>query len=135
MNGDENKFFSEKPLESDIERLSQEVKEVKKQPEFQHAPPKEIIKQSLRSLSGSSAQLPSNNGAQNDDVALFPNYMQSAQAADRAELQQLIQMSLRDGFEAGIREARKHGAFMVDAIHDALSEKVYPELKRRGVLE
>lgn len=134
MNGDENKFFNEQPQESDLERLVEEVREVKKQPDFQQAAPKEIIKQSLKSFSG-SAQPVSNNTAQNDDAALLPNYMRSAGVADQEELRQLIQLSLDDGFEAGIREARKHGGFMVDAIHDALAEKVYPELKKRGVLE
>jgi hypothetical protein len=143
MNGDENKFPVEKPTgetvvnlpEADMEQLSRAVTEVQKQPEFKDAPPKEVIKQSLRVISNVSTQPSDDAGAKQDDAAFLPNYMQAAEPADKEELEALVQLSLDKGFEEGINEARKHGSFMVDAIHDALAEKVYPELKRRGILE
>ncbi|MDP3956643.1 MAG: hypothetical protein Q8P97_01455 [bacterium] len=139
MNGDENKFpiekIIEKPLESDMERLAREVKEVQKQPEFKSAAPKEVIKQSLKSFGGSATTATDDKSAPPDDAALLPNYMQSENEATQEELERLVEISIRDGFEVGISKARERGSFMVDAIHDALAEKVYPELKRRGILE
>ena len=139
MNGDENKFPIEKtaqgPRESDLERLAREVKEVQKQPEFKNATPKEVIKQSLKSFSGNIATSTDDKSTPPDDAALLPNYMQSENKVTQQELEGLVEISIRDGFEAGISKAREHGSFMVDAIHDALAEKVYPELKKRGILE
>lgn len=136
MNDDKNKFIVEKPKEADLERLAREVKEVQKQPAYEQATPQEVIKESLKAFGAGSAPATDDDTAKpQEDEALLPEYMKTEERVVTEELAALVQLSINDGFEAGIKEARKHGGFMVDAVHDALVERVYPELKRMGILE
>ena len=42
---------------------------------------------------------------------------------------------MHKGIEKAAAEAKKSNPYVLDAFHDALVEKLYPELQRRGVLK
>ena len=61
--------------------------------------------------------------------------MKGEPAETKLAVEELLELSLHKGIEQGLKEARKAGPFMLDAFHDALIDKLYPELQKRGVVE
>lgn len=141
MNGDINKFSVEATLEKDIARLSEEVKNVQNRPEFQTAPAREVIKESMKifagnaSSSGQQQRVATGAPTNDDDDPLLPGYMKTETAETKLQVEHLLDLSLRGGFSQAFDEAKKHGGFMVDALHDALVDKVLPELEQRGLIK
>lgn len=123
--------------EKDIERIGEAVKEIQQRPEFQKSTPQEIIKESLKSFTPPPAPPPQTPPAQagppeENGIPFLPDYMKSEPAEKQKELERLLTVAINQGFFAGIKEAQKDGEFLLDAFHDSLADKVYPELKRRG---
>ena len=47
----------------------------------------------------------------------------------------LLDLAFHHGIEKANSEAKKSSPFIVDAFHDALVTKLYPELQKRGIVE
>src|SRR3989344_594865 len=117
----------EQTLSRYMARLSEEVRGIMDRSEFKGADHKEVVKQALRPF------LPQNSAKTDDDSGSFlPKYMKKQPPEVQLELDRLLSMALRDGFRKAFIEADKGGAFMTDALHDALAVKIYPELKKWG---
>ena len=52
----------------------------------------------------------------------------------KKEVEKLITVVLKEGLEKGLKLAKKKSAFVEDAFHDALTEKLLPELEKRGII-
>jgi hypothetical protein len=61
-----------------------------------------------------------NNSATDDDI--------------KQTVEHLVDIALGDNLEKAVRESRKYPAFIEDAFHDALVDKLVPELRQRGIL-
>ena len=120
----------EQTLNKDMERLAEEVRDIKDRPEFKGADHKEIVKQSLRPFLPPSAK----KTGDDDSATLLPQYMKKQPPEVRLEVERLLSMALRIGFREAFVEADKAGPFMTDALHDALAVRIYPELKKLGVI-
>jgi len=121
-------------LERDIARLSEQIGKHRESPELKGAESKELIRESLRSLTPEPAA-PQPSVPKDDGSAVLPSYMRDEPAATKLMVEELLELSLHTGITQGLKEARKAGPYILDAFHDALVDKLYPELKKRGIVE
>lgn len=132
-----NKNMLDVFLEHDIERLSREVDRIKNTPEFHGAEPREIVKESLKTFTSPqnapAGQL-AGGGDDDDSGSLLPDYLKDASPELKLGVEQLIDVAIHKGIIEGAANARKRGGFFLDAFHDALADKIYPELQKRGLI-
>lgn len=120
----------EQVLEADMRRLAAEVKLHREAPENKEVGDREIIKKSLQSISQNS------RSSQNDvSQSPLPNYISEASSETKLEVEYLLDLVFHKGLEAAFKEAQKSNPFVLDAFHDALAGKLYPELQKRGILK
>lgn len=133
--------FHEK-LEKDLRRLSAEVQSRREQPAAKELSEREIIKQSLEIFQPASNQpavseTPSNQVSAGQRASSFlPAYLSGSggETEVKAEVELLVNIVFEKGIEKAIAEAKKKPPFIADAFHDALVDKILPELKKRGVI-
>lgn len=117
-------------LERDIKRLTAELK---KNPEKG----KEALKTALQSQIAPagedvSAQIqPAKPPA--TSVSL-PHYLDKETDLVKLKVEKLLDMAFHKGIKRAAVEARDSGPLIMDAFHDALTDKLYKELKQRGLL-
>ncbi|PIR44052.1 hypothetical protein COV23_01930 [Candidatus Wolfebacteria bacterium CG10_big_fil_rev_8_21_14_0_10_31_9] len=129
--------FNLNALELDIERLSQEIKEKKALIEHQSTSERDLIKQSLypviqKNYSASAPILIKPDEKIESDI--LPNYLKDSSEEIKLKVEELIDITFKSGIEKAASEASKFGPFIVDAYHDAVSDKLYEELVKRGKL-
>ena len=126
-------------LEGDIKRLSVEIKEAQRSPEAASMPEREMVKQSIRAFDRPPASAP-NSGSQSTapdpSDSVLPSYLASSTTDPQVkrEIERLIGLVFRENLTKALAEVRKHPAFVQDAFHDALVDKLLPELKKRGIV-
>lgn len=67
------------------------------------------------------------------DADLLPAYVEGNNAEAR-EIEWLVDMALHHDVRKALRIARRRDPFVEDAFHDALVDKILPELKKRGMI-
>lgn len=136
MPGEQQQFELHAALERDIARLSEEIGRHREKPEFKEAAGRELIRESLKSFpplpAAPSVSTPQTEEGSN---ALLPSYMKDDPAEIKLRVEKLLELALHNGLGRGLTEARKAGSYVLDAFHDSLIDKLYPELKKRGVVE
>lgn len=129
--------FDEK-LERSFEKLGRQIEEERKLPEARELPEREIVKRSLKSLTPPPVaqqeekvqKMPPREGS------ALPDYLQEGgDEKVKKEVEGLVGLVFDKGLEEALEEAGKHPAFVEDAFHDALVDKLLPELKRKGIIE
>ncbi len=128
--------FNHNILERDIEILSKEIAEKRNLPEYKNMPEKELIRQTLQPMVKPQTVIPQSVNGQKSMVnsPLLPDYLNDSPAAIKLEVEKLIDSVLREGVEKAAKRARESGAFVLDAFHDALTDKLYDALKERGLI-
>ena len=129
-------MFNHNTLEKDIERLSQEVAEKKNAPEHKDLTEREIVKKVIEPM---IKQSPIQQSAQkrddkDDEEGVLPGYLDKASNDIKLRTEQLIDITFHRGLENALKEAKKSGPFVLDAFHDALADKLYEEIKKRGMI-
>ena len=136
MQPDLNKQTESFPQEN-IEVLGRQIEKLKKEARFKEAQPKEIIKESLKVFNFTPAG--GHNSSHTTDTTdhgedeLLPDYMKNEPKATKEEAEGLLHIAIQKGIPASIKEAMRHGPYMLDALHDALVDKLYPILKERNL--
>jgi hypothetical protein len=139
-------MFNLNTLEQDIERLSREVREKQNLPENKNLSQREVVKQAIQPLVKSPglesrlarahvappAQAPTQTAPEEQSV--LPGYLENSPAELKLKIEQLIDEVFRKGLEEAIEDARKAGPFVVDAFHDALTDKLHEELIKRKLI-
>lgn len=134
-------------LEQDLERLAANIKEHQTLEGENRLLPREVIKESLEALTEQPAMAPAENQAavsQKEMVApaiqpaptsFLPAYLIDSQntAEIQNKIQHLIKLAFKEGLAEAIKEAKNYPPFIEDAFHDALIDKLMPELKKRGL--
>ena len=123
--------FEHSLLERDIKRLSVEVQEHKEKA----GQPEMSVKEAVRSVLEARIQVqpaPQPQIAQPSPV--LPQYLQQEPAEIQLRVEQLVDLAFHKGIDASIAEARKSGPFILDALHDSLTTKIYDELKDRKLI-
>lgn len=124
----------------DIEMVEKNVREKREAHEFRNLPERELVRETLRPfLQPSARQAPAQTGQvgqkreiQREDA--LPSYVKDADEETQARVEHLLSLVFSDGIEKAVREAERASPFSIDAFHDALIDKLYDELKKRGVL-
>jgi hypothetical protein len=130
-------------LEKDIHVLEERLQSLKT--EQQKVSPREAVREHLAgriygtatikpaappATTPSVTPLPA---ASADDSAL-PVYMKQRSDEDKFVAKKLIDIAWHKGIDVAVREAKTEGVFMLDVLHDALTDKLYEEFKRRGLI-
>ncbi|HEX4103904.1 MAG TPA: hypothetical protein VHZ04_00265 [Candidatus Paceibacterota bacterium] len=132
----------ESALEADIERLAAQIRIGHELPEMRTMGGQEIVKEALRAFpqldkniaSQSAPGAPASAPRSASDGPL-PAYAQNAPTEVKLEIEYLLDTAFRQGIGKALAESKKSPYFVQDAFHDALAGKLYPELKKRGVLK
>lgn len=119
-------------LEAEIARLSAEIQKYKELPEAQVMSEQEIVKKSIQSVVPPPPPPPTQQ-KQKDDA--LPDYVNSAPAESKLEVEYLVNVAFSRGIDKANAEAAKSNPFVMDAFHDALAAKLYPELQKRGIIK
>ncbi len=129
--------FSEK-LESSFVRLGHEVGERAKTVEAR--PEKEVVRESVKAM----AEIPpeavpaaATASASDNDLPFLPAYLSdsSSPAEVKQAVEGLINLTFKTDIETAVRAAKRYPPFVEDAFHDALVDRLLPELKKRGYLK
>jgi hypothetical protein len=123
----------EQALEADIRRLAEEVEKHRERPENQSVGDQEILKRSLEVFTQGAT--PVSQGARDDSKSPLPSYAQSVSSETKLEIEYLLDLALREGIMRAAVEAKKSNPFVLDAFHDALTGRLYPEFQKRGILK
>ncbi|MEK7144019.1 MAG: hypothetical protein AAB820_01670 [Patescibacteria group bacterium] len=122
-------------LEKELIQLAKEVSEKRGMPEYEKLSERELVKETLGPLinqaspSGSSAAVSDSRTAtiSLDDLSNLP-------AEAKIQVEKLVESVFKEGLENGVKNAKKSDAFVLDAFHDALTDKFYEELKKRKLI-
>ena len=136
--------FERGALEADMKLLVAEIKSQRERPGMQDASGRQILKEALLVFPNfekgdGSTEMAANSGTSAasaiNPASPLPAYAQAAPAEVKLEIEYLIDMALRKGIGTAFSEAAKSSAFVQDAFHDALAGRLYPELKKEGIMD
>ena len=118
-------------LEKDIERLAKEVQELRSRMP-QTTPGRDLVKSALgaRIIPQPAPTAP----VTHQSSPLLPTYLQQESPEIQLRVEELLDMVFHKGIDATINEAKKYGPFILDALHDSLTGKIYEELKTRKLI-
>ena len=134
--------FNASNFEQNLSNLGERIKERNEQNGFEKAPERERVKQSLRDF---AAQPPIVAVGQTEDdqkplvkderFDFLPNYIGTERESDvLAAIDMFVNLALHGDLLKAVREARKRlPPFLVDVFHDALTDKILPPMKERGL--
>ncbi|MBT9169085.1 MAG: hypothetical protein DDT19_02437 [Syntrophomonadaceae bacterium] len=134
-----NQKFEHSILEADIERLSKEIAEKRELLEYENLSERELIKKSLEPM---IRQQPPVGGQQSNvsgqmlDVnsQILPDYLKDSPLEIKLQVEKLINLVFHHGIIKVSKEAQKSGGFVLDAFHDALTDKLHEKLKKRKLI-
>lgn len=126
------------PFEKDLQKFSKEIREHQAENKIENIR-ESHVKEVLTSRFGQPT-VPSRGGTQTqtsvlNEKEILPDYLIAEPAQIKNEVERLIDTAFSEGIEKSVKEARKQGPFILDAFHDALTAKLYEELKKRGLLK
>ena len=127
--------FEQRWLEEDIKRLSEEVERLREMPEHRAKSNQELLRQSVVNYSASSAPAAPAPVPPKDSQSPLPSYAKDISPAMKLEVEQLLEKALTQGIEKASSEAARSNPYVMDIFHDALTTRLYPELKKRGFLD
>ncbi|TSC82202.1 MAG: Uncharacterized protein G01um101420_506 [Parcubacteria group bacterium Gr01-1014_20] len=114
----------------DVEILRREVEKHREAPEAKGFTEQQLLKKAIVSIT------PISGGSQSSALpGVLPDYAQSASPEVKLEIEALVEAAFTKGVIEAANEASKSSAFVLDAFHDALTDKLYPELQKRGILK
>lgn len=120
-------------LEADMERLAGEIMKHKEVLDKEDADHKEILRQAISAIGASAAPEPQKQDDQGSPH--LPNYAGGASPEVKLEIEYLVDLALREGIAKASAAAKASNPFVLDAFHDALAGKLYPELKKRNIIK
>ena len=129
--------FEHSILEADIERLSKEIAEKRNLLEHKNLSERELIKKSLEPMikqTQLSDQRPTTDDQRQIGSQVLPNYLKDSPLEIKLQVEKLIDAFFHQGIEKTIKEAQKNNDFVLDAFHDALTDKLHEELKKRKLI-
>lgn len=126
--------FSE-ALEKDLTRLSTEIKEQQAQPGAEKLPARELVRQSIQAFTANTVSSSTTISEENTSSSPLPDYLQKSDPRVQLEVERLVQLVFQKNLTRAVYEAKRHPPFVEDAFHDALIDKLLPELKKRGAIK
>ncbi len=84
--------------------------------------------------SGAGLQTSPSSGTSQSQSSSLPSYAQNAPEEARLKIEKLIDLAWHKGIWRAVQEARNNDPLTIDALHDALTDKIYDEFKKRNLL-
>ncbi len=127
--------FEHAAIEQDIKELTKEIKDKGLSEQGRQAL-QSVLKEKMSASSGAAGQpsVPPPPAGGSAPASPLPGYMQSEPADVRLKVEKLLDLAWHKGIQHAAKEAAISGPLVLDAFHDALIDKLYPELKKRGLL-
>jgi hypothetical protein len=123
--------FEHSALELEMKELAAEIKE-----RGQAEKGKEAVRSAIQERAGAAAPLPAGQGAPTPSRSgSLPKYLDKESPELKLKVEKLLDMAIHKGIKAASNEARNTSPLVMDAFHDALTDKLYGELKSRGLLD
>ncbi|HEY4475615.1 MAG TPA: hypothetical protein VJB92_02760 [Candidatus Paceibacterota bacterium] len=69
------------------------------------------------------------------DTSSLPSYAGKLPAEAKLRAEQILDLAWHKGINAAIKEVRKTDPLTMDLFHDAITEKLYQEFKKRRILK
>jgi hypothetical protein len=124
--------FEHSVLEEDIKRLSVEMKE-RGLAEKGKEGLKTVVKEQIPSpVPG--APIPTQPSAPPVSSVTLPSYMDRENNLMKLKVEKLLDLAWHKGLKRAAEEARDSGPLVMDAFHDAITDKLYGEFQKRGLL-
>lgn len=123
-------------IEQDIKELTKEIKEQGLSEQGRQAL-QSVLKEKISASAGAAGQPSAPQPASPAGGSVpssLPDYMQAEPADVKLKVEKLLDLAWHKGIQRAAKEAAISGSLVLDAFHDALIDKLYPELKKRGLL-
>jgi len=133
----ETRNYSE-TLNDGYKRLHAQIEVERAKPENLEVQEREIVKKSVIGVVQSiktTVPLEEKKEEKQPEFHVIPQYAEQESEALRKEIEALVESAANNGLEQAVQESLKHSSFVQDAFHDALVDRLIPELKRRGILK
>ena len=136
--------FENNNAENIVSRVVEEAKKINEQSEMKDVSHETIVKESLKSIAQSvlpqstSSQVlkDDDNKKKTDNDSVFPSYFEKDVNNDiTKKIEMLVDIAFNENLDKAINLSKKEPFFVEDAFHDALTEKLIPELKKREVFK
>lgn len=124
------KSFEHAALEQEIKNLAGEIKE-----RGLGDKGKEAVKTLVKERVPASSAAPATGNAPAQDTSALPAYLSKESPEVKLKVEKLLDLALHHGIKRAADEAKKMNPIEMDAFHDALTDKLYTELKQRGLLQ
>ncbi|MEX0690010.1 MAG: hypothetical protein WD471_00360 [Candidatus Paceibacterota bacterium] len=126
-------------LERDIKHIESEVSRIKEN-QVEGLDKRDVVKESFRSIPEEIHYSESNetsNANHFNSSGLLPDYVEESGTDEDTKLiiEKLLDMVFHKGIFRTLKASKKYPSFIQDAFHDALVDKLIPELEKRGVLK
>ena len=66
---------------------------------------------------------------------ILPRYLEDAPNDVKLKVEELVDTAYHKGIIEAVKMARKGGPLVLDGFHDALTDRVYEDLKKRGIIK
>ncbi|MFA5870724.1 MAG: hypothetical protein WC842_02465 [Candidatus Paceibacterota bacterium] len=134
----ETRNYSE-ALTEGYKRLHAQIEVERAKPENLEIQEREIVKKSVvgvvQSIKTSSPSTEEKKEEKQPELHVIPEYVERESNALKEEIEALVESAANKGLEQAVQASLKHSAFVQDAFHDALVDRLIPELKKRGILK
>ncbi|MEK7077088.1 MAG: hypothetical protein AAB967_02555 [Patescibacteria group bacterium] len=132
-------------FEKNIQHAGERVRVYKENPSFREAPEREVVKKSFQpqvvpppspGVPPAAGDGSGNEQGLSEDAEFFlPDYFLGGDADGMKEaVLRLAETALHGDLEKSLKDARKLSPYLEDAFHDALVDKLVPEMRKRGLL-
>ncbi|EKD24192.1 MAG: hypothetical protein ACD_81C00087G0003 [uncultured bacterium] len=119
-------------IESDLNRVKQAVHEQTGGSATPEVTERALVRQSLQPMVNiASTPAPTQQTHAAADDAMLPEYLKDASPEIKDRVERLVEDAFANGVEHAAIAAQAFGPFVVDALHDALSDRFYEELQKR----
>ena len=124
-------------LEKSLGKLGKQIEQERAAAETEAPPEREVVKRSIQALSRDLPKEEEEEKKPKTENSALPDYLQDGERNEGAirEVEDLVSMVFEKGLEVALKEAGKQSPFVEDAFHDALVDKLLPELKKRGIVK
>ncbi|MEK7607958.1 MAG: hypothetical protein AAB495_00010 [Patescibacteria group bacterium] len=124
--------FEHAALEADMNRLAAEIAGHRENPEIRASSEQDLLRLAIRAVAQAPIQTIPRDDSQKSQI---PAYATSASSEVKLEIEYLVDLAIHQGIGKANEMAMKSNPFVLDAFHDALAGKLYPEFQKRGVLK
>ncbi len=121
-------------LERDIQDLKIEIHGRSAEGKPEREVLRQIVGERLSPLPPLSNQS-SNKTSTASQKSVLPSYLASEDPMTRLKVEELVDLALHKGLAEAVKQAKKSAPLVLDGFHDAITDTLYEEFKKRGLLK